>query len=637
MAASAKHAATSDLEERSSKRPKTESSGGFPKLGLNRSDCNLDFTIEQDGLTGSGLHGEGFAYCWSGARANVGVKGGRYCFGCKVIESQPVKMEDTAKDQRNLCRVGISRGDDDVGALGESVHSFGYGGTGKFSNNGSFLDYGGKFGVGDTIICAVDLENGKGKIAFSKNGRWLGVAREFIIGPKGFGLTGVSGGSDPERAVFPHVLLKNVKVRVLLSVDHGLVPVEGYKPWDAAISDLNAVEGPKPLEKSNCEVVMMVGLPGAGKTTWAEKWAKNHPEKRYMLLGTNLALDQMKVPGLLRKKNYGERFERLMDRATTIFNQLLVRATNCPRNYILDQTNVYRTARLRKMKTFKDYKKIAVVVFPPPDELKRRSVARAKEMGKEVPAEAVNEMLANYVVPKTKDMLNSVEPFDEVWFPEFQRDEAEKCLLEMQNALPPRPPKKAGSTPTSSTQGSFQNRKSKEGSHASGQGSYSNSYGIQGRNSREASYGSDSQKYQNRMSPDHNLRDVSPLTNRYSRESSAGHSFHGNYSSPQIQPYHHQSPLADLYSRESSVHSYQGNYSSPNVSGLPSIGALGHAMPDQLAGNYSGYPSRHSPTVPQSSLLPYARGAMADYGNTSASRPGYAPPSMPSQYPNYRY
>lgn len=36
---------------------------------------------------------------------------------------------------------------------------------------------------------------------------------------------------------------------------------------------------------------------------------------------------------------------------------------------------------------------IAVVVFPKPEELKSRADKRFKEMGKEVPADAVNEML----------------------------------------------------------------------------------------------------------------------------------------------------------------------------------------------------------------------------------------------------
>lgn len=36
---------------------------------------------------------------------------------------------------------------------------------------------------------------------------------------------------------------------------------------------------------------------------------------------------------------------------------------------------------------------IAVVIFPSPNELRARADKRFKEMGKEVPAEAVNEMI----------------------------------------------------------------------------------------------------------------------------------------------------------------------------------------------------------------------------------------------------
>lgn len=85
---------------------------------------------------------------------------------------------------------------------------------------------------------------------------------------------------------------------------------------------------------------------------------------------------------------------------------------------------------------------IAVVVFPTPDELRFRAGKRFKEMGKDVPAEAVNEMIGNYhciskrkksllywfdffvnffnifsvnyVLPLTKNMHGSNELFDEV-------------------------------------------------------------------------------------------------------------------------------------------------------------------------------------------------------------------------------
>uniref|UniRef100_A0A0C9QUZ4 TSA: Wollemia nobilis Ref_Wollemi_Transcript_7737_2930 transcribed RNA sequence n=1 Tax=Wollemia nobilis TaxID=56998 RepID=A0A0C9QUZ4_9CONI len=421
-------------EEPARKRARPSTDGGklqdIQRVQLNLADCNLDFDIEDNGVQGHALHDKGFAYCWSGARANVGIRGGKYCFSCKVTAAQPVEMEDTPADQRHVCRVGISRGDDNVGNLGETEHSFGFGGTGKFSMGGKFSDYGSTFSVGDIILCAVNLESRPlAEISFCKNGAFLGVAKQFDSGPKGMGITDSQFKKLPwESALFPHVLLKNVVVKMQFSIEDGLVPLEGYKPWCEALQDGNSVNGPQFSSLKECEVVMMVGLPAAGKSTWAEKWAKDHPEKRYMVLGTNLALDQMKVPGLFRKHNYGERFERLMDRATGIFNTLLARAVKIHRNYILDQTNVYKTARKRKLRAFVGFCKIAVVIFPPPQELKIRAKKRFKEMGKEVPPEAVNEMLANYVLPTSKDMQGSDEFFDEVWFPELKREEAHKIL-----------------------------------------------------------------------------------------------------------------------------------------------------------------------------------------------------------------
>lgn len=259
--------------------------------------CITDFNIEGDGLHGSALYEQGFAYCWSGARANVGINRGKYCFGCKIIASQRVDMDDTPLDHQNICRVGISRGDDAVGNLGESLQSFGFGGTGKFSNAGKFLGYGQKFGVGDTIICCVNLDSKPtASIGFSKNGKWLGIAMQFDAGVGGLGVVNCPiKRLQWQSALFPHVLLKNVEIQMQFSTEDGLLPQEGYKPWASAIEDRKAILGPTFQNVSDCELIMMVGLPASGKSTWAENFVKSHPEKRYVLLGTNLALDQMKV------------------------------------------------------------------------------------------------------------------------------------------------------------------------------------------------------------------------------------------------------------------------------------------------------------------------------------------------------
>lgn len=50
------------------------------------------------------------------------------------------------------------------------------------------------------------------------------------------------------------------------------------------------------------QILMMVGLPAAGKTTWAIKHAAANPNKKYNILGTNAIMDKMRVRGVLRQQ-----------------------------------------------------------------------------------------------------------------------------------------------------------------------------------------------------------------------------------------------------------------------------------------------------------------------------------------------
>ena len=43
------------------------------------------------------------------------------------------------------------------------------------------------------------------------------------------------------------------------------------------------------------QVIMMVGLPAAGKTKWAEKYCQDKPDMNVNILGTNFIMDKMKV------------------------------------------------------------------------------------------------------------------------------------------------------------------------------------------------------------------------------------------------------------------------------------------------------------------------------------------------------
>ena len=82
--------------------------------------------------------------------------------------------------------------------MGTCSYGYGYGGTGKKSNNKQFDEYGGPFGKGDVIGCYLDLDNME--ISYTKNGTDLGLA--FAINRNQY-----------KDAFFPSVVLKNAEMQ----------------------------------------------------------------------------------------------------------------------------------------------------------------------------------------------------------------------------------------------------------------------------------------------------------------------------------------------------------------------------------------------------------------------------------------
>nr|KAF6289924.1 heterogeneous nuclear ribonucleoprotein U like 1 [Pipistrellus kuhlii] len=255
--------------------------------------------------------------------------------------------------------------------------------------------------------CGNDVE-----LSFTKNGKWMGIA--FRIQKEALG----------GQALYPHVLVKNCAVE--FNFGQRAEPYCSVLPGFTFIQHLPLSErirgtvGPK--TKSECEILMMVGLPAAGKTTWAIKHAASNPSKKYNILGTNAIMDKMRVMGLRRQRNYAGRWDVLIQQATQCLNRLIQIAARKKRNYILDQTNVYGSAQRRKMRPFEGFQRKAIVICPTDEDLKDRTIKRTDEEGKDVPDHAVLEMKANFTLPDVGDFL------DEVLFIELQREEADKLV-----------------------------------------------------------------------------------------------------------------------------------------------------------------------------------------------------------------
>ncbi|CAG5120581.1 unnamed protein product [Candidula unifasciata] len=382
---------------------------------LDHFNSDLHLVIDPDGYGASVLNDPpGFCFTWAGARATYGACRGKVFYEVHVVEHLPADFgDDHNETDPHIVRLGWST-DSSSFQLGEEPWSYGYGGTGKFSTNNRFTDYGGRFEEGDVIGAMLDLESRPPTISYMKNGTWLGVAAP---------LHGIQVGSK-EKALFPHVLSKNCRFKVNFGqMDAWYPPPMGFR-YLGQLPLVDRVRGMvPPARKSDCEMIMIVGLPGAGKTTWGINMEKNHPEKRYNIIGTDTLIEKMRVMGLPRKRNYHGRWEVLIGKATTCLNKLFAIAAKRRRNYILDQTNVYATARRRKMRNFAGFYKIAAVIQPDDPELERRSYKRTHVDGKVVPESAVLEMKANYSIPEDRDNL-----FDRIDFVELKRDTVQQLV-----------------------------------------------------------------------------------------------------------------------------------------------------------------------------------------------------------------
>nr|KAG5689769.1 hypothetical protein BaRGS_031170 [Batillaria attramentaria] len=358
---------------------------------LDRYNCDLNLRIKDEGVKAHPLTVEGFAFMWAGARAMFGVKSGKVAYEVKLLENLNVDHLPSDETNPHVLRVGWSVDDSSL-QLGEEALSYGYGGTGKASTECQFKDYGESFTAGDVITAYLDLDSDPVVMSYSKNGTDLGTCFE------------VEKEKLEDKALFPHILTKNTEFEC----------------------------------NFGAKIIMMVGLPGAGKTYWAEKHAAGNPDKKYVVLGTNNIIDKMKVMGLPRKKNYSGRWDVLIDKATKCLNRMIEIAARKKHNYILDQTNVYASARRRKMQPFEGFQRKAVVVVPTEEEFKSRVEKREKEEGKEIPENAVLEMKANFTLPEVGQLFDTVEFTEEEHVSKEEADKlVEKYKKEARDLLPP--------------------------------------------------------------------------------------------------------------------------------------------------------------------------------------------------------
>ncbi|KAJ8282816.1 hypothetical protein COCON_G00053350 [Conger conger] len=390
---------------------------------LDSYNCDLHFEVGQDGYSGQPMFSEKFPLLWSGCRLTHGFNQGSVGFEAKLVKKLPAAHLNAEDPGTHVLRVGWSL-DNSSFQLGEVELSYGYDGRGKKVTGGKEEEFGESFSVDDVIGCYASSSDGEVELSFWKNGSPVGSA--FSVS-----LALLAG-----RALHPHVLCRNVSVA--LNMDPAGSPwfpgPPGHTPFPALAPELRVRAPLPPVSKQQCEVLMMVGMPGAGKSHWAQAHMTQNPEKRYNILSTHTILRCMKnVPE-------SEEKDQVIQQATQCVSQLIKVAARRRRNYILDQTNVYTSAQRRKLLHFGGFQRRAVVVCPADEEWKRRLVAHQQQEGEEVPDTCLLKVKVSFTLPQQGDYL------EEVLFPEMSREETEKLLSgykeEARRLLPSQPKRK---------------------------------------------------------------------------------------------------------------------------------------------------------------------------------------------------
>lgn len=140
------------------------------------------------------------------------------------------------------------------------------------------------------------------------------------------------------------------------------------------------------------EIIMLVGPPCSGKSTWRQRNCPDH-----VLIDTDSYIERRAQE---QGSTYGAVFDSEIRAAEADMQQRLRFAVARGADMVWDQTNMTRRSRLRKLALIPEfYHRTAVVFQVDIDELALRNQVRAQNTGKEIPWKVIRDMINSFEMP----------------------------------------------------------------------------------------------------------------------------------------------------------------------------------------------------------------------------------------------
>lgn len=298
--------------------------------------------------------------------------------------------------------------------LGESIYSYAYESTGRFITDKQFQDYGTTFGVGDVIGAYLAIDDQQVTITYTVNG----VSQSAITVPR-------SEITLEELTLFPHILCRNYAYEVNFGnrEEPWFPHPDELKDYNFLQSAPNKVLGVKSLEKrSDCELILMIGLPGSGKTHWIQQHLESSSDKVYYVIGNDAMFERMTVDGQPFKSRFRGSWKVLVDQLQKCFNKITEISSTRRRNFIIDQqSNVFRQSQIRKLRLFEGFKRRAVCLVCNEEELSRRHKQKEAEQGKVIPQSTLIDHKGQMHIPEDFTDLEFI-------YPELNEEEAKNLI-----------------------------------------------------------------------------------------------------------------------------------------------------------------------------------------------------------------